>query len=505
MKSSKKFIYIIIVLFFLMILLYSFTPLFSNSEFEQLFRLTNKKRQESEVIETDSLSKYMYNYSPNELGIEEEELLYLTTPLAASNNISDLSFMTIKKEDAIDDIQFLFQVLKYSYAGYSYFGDDNTWEAAKSNMIDEIISYKQEITISELEQIILKYLSFVQDGHFTVNFVSPLKHYNFYYNQEFEIEKDTTGYYINLDNENYYIESIDNNTDVEIYVKPSINKNGNLCYYISFLSVDNAVNPLEITLKAGDRYKNVKIRLHKNNAAFHQNSKDIYDYSNLEGIPVFTVRSFGFTEELESFMESAKQANKEDIIILDIRGNRGGQDIAPFAWFQNFTGEIPQIQITTIRLANLINNHITKSAAETVNYESLSEDFKQLFQKEMEIANCKENKWYITEENKKFIHNKTKIFVLMDNKVASSGERFIQYLDTLENVVFIGTNTSGCYLSLQSIQCTLPYSKIVVTYGDSLNIVNNYVEGKGFEPDIWIGGNDVLERVKAFINNYKFL
>ena len=495
MKIFKKFIYIIIIL-------HIFNSLFPKSEFEKLFNVTNDKRQRSDAIETDVLSEYMYNYLPNELGIEKKQLIHLTAPLTGSTYLSDINSIIIKKDDAIEDIHFLFQVLKYSYVGYSYFGGDNTWEMAKSDMINEITSYKEEITISELEQIILKNLSFVQDGHFTVNFVSPLNHYNFYYSEEFEIEKDRTGYYLNFENENYEIEAIDGNSNVELYIKPSINQNGNLCYYISFLSIDDKQNTLEITLKEKDRYKNITMKLYKSNSAFQKNITDVYDYSTIDNIPIFTIRSFGDIAELEDFMESAKQAHTEDMIILDIRGNRGGQDIVPFTWFQNFTGEIPQIQLTTIRLANLINNHITKSVAETLDYESLSEEFKQLFQEELQIANGKENKWYITEENKKFVHNKTKIFVLMDNKVASSSERFIQYLDTLENVVFIGTNTSGCYLSLQSIQCTLPHSQIVVTYGDTLNIVNDYIEGKGFEPDIWIGGNEVLERVKVFINNH---
>ena len=88
---------------------------------------------------------------------------------------------------------------------------------------------------------------------------------------------------------------------------------------------------------------------------------------------------------------------------------------------------------------------------------------------------------------------------IRDSKnVASSAEAFVEELDTLKNVVFVGTNTSGVVFSKQSIRCTLPYSQLAVTYGDAISF-GGITEGKGFEPDIWIGGNDVLERVVDFI------
>ena len=346
-------------------------------------------------------------------------------------------------------------------------------------------------------------MSFVQDGHFTINFLSPLKHYHFYYSEKYEVQKDSDGYYIKLDNENWYIESINNDSNIGFYIKPSMNKNGELCDYIGFLSTENNINALKVVVRAKEESKELFLALSRSNnqeASMTKEDNDVYHYSEINKIPIFTIRSFEANDNLAQFMSSANQAKNQDVIILDIRGNYGGQDIAPFTWFQNFTGQSPSTETTNIRLANLINNYVTKLAAKNIDYQSLSKEFKQQYKKELKIADCKENKWHITREKKKFVNNKTKIFVLMDNKVASSGENFIRYLDTLENVVFIGTNSSGSYLSLKSIQCTLPYSQITITYGDSLHIINDYVEGKGFEPDVWIGGSDSLERVVNFIS-----
>lgn len=126
--------------------------------------------------------------------------------------------------------------------------------------------------------------------------------------------------------------------------------------------------------------------------------------------------------------------------------------------------------------------------------------FQELYRTEVDISSKSENQYYVTTTQKEYLPNDTTIFVLIDKNVASSAEWFVEALDTLENVIFVGTNTSGCMLSKQSIRCRLPYSGIEVIYGDEISI-GSIREGTGFEPDVWVGGNDILERVVDFIGN----
>ena len=49
------------------------------------------------------------------------------------------------------------------------------------------------------------------------------------------------------------------------------------------------------------------------------------------------------------------------------------------------------------------------------------------------------------------------------------------------------------------MKCILPHSEIEISYGDQLYFPEGCTEGKGFEPDIWIGGADTMERVLAFL------
>ena len=75
----------------------------------------------------------------------------------------------------------------------------------------------------------------------------------------------------------------------------------------------------------------------------------------------------------------------------------------------------------------------------------------ELLQLEAELSSVDptKNRWIFTEGKMEQKKNKTKLIVLMDGNTASAAESLISHLNTLKNVVFIGTNTSGCFLSMQ--------------------------------------------------------
>lgn len=500
MKFNKRVIYIIIAILLFIKLGIDLNYYFNNNKYKEIFHTINNKETNYKVEKLD-ISKYIYNYNENELGIQEYELNYLNS---IKDSISNNKFIELNKEDAISDINFLFNLLKYSYAGYLYFGSEEAWNNARLNIINNINLYNKKISSKDLEEIILNNIEFIQDGHFKINCKSPLKKYNFYYNEDFEIEEDKNGYYIREDNKKWYIESINNNYKLDNYIKLSINKKGELCNYIGFLDTENQ-NNIKLILKSKYEEKEKIIKLNNNKYdKSNDTNKDVaYEYTEIRKIPIIKMnRMYNINtkdDSVELFAESANKIKDEDVIIIDIRGNNGGNDIGPLKWFENFTGKVPQVEKTSIKLASLINNYITKIAANSINYESLSQQLKEEYKKELEIANNKSNKWYIDKSKEEKCENKTKIFVIIDNKVASSAESFVSYLDTLENVVFVGTNTSGVMISNSYIQCILPNSKIEISYGNELSLNNKFIEGKGFEPDIWINEEDIIERVLNLI------
>lgn len=68
---------------------------------------------------------------------------------------------------------------------------------------------------------------------------------------------------------------------------------------------------------------------------------------------------------------------------------------------------------------------------------------------ELSVVNPTENRWIFTEGKEEKKQNTTKLIVLLDGNIASAAENLVLYLNTLENVVFIGTNTLGCFSPMQ--------------------------------------------------------
>ena len=193
MKSKK--VYILIILFILFVILI-LIHLANKDDYRKIFSMANDKKIYNEKEEVD-ITKYTYDYDKNELGIPENQLMYLSPSIGGKGELNS-DVIELDKKDAISDVNFLFDLLKYSYAGYSYFGGDNVWGESKANIINDINLHDNKISSKELEKMIFNNMQFIQDGHFTINFKSPLKHYNFYYSEKFKIDEDKNGYYIKM-------------------------------------------------------------------------------------------------------------------------------------------------------------------------------------------------------------------------------------------------------------------------------------------------------------------
>ena len=87
--------------------------------------------------------------------------------------------------------------------------------------------------------------------------------------------------------------------------------------------------------------------------------------------------------------------------------------------------------------------------------------------------------------------------------MASSGENFVRYLKTLDNVIVVVTNTSGAYLSNKFNTAYLTNSKIQFDFGDTITIADDIEEGVGLTPDIWSNDSDILEHIIKLANKLR--
>lgn len=76
-------------------------------------------------------------------------------------------------------------------------------------------------------------------------------------------------------------------------------------------------------------------------------------------------------------------------------------------------------------------------------------------------------------------------------------------MKTLDNVILVGTNTSGASISNKFNKTYLPNSKIQFEFGNCIVIFNDTEEGIGFTPDIWSNDSDILEDVITLANKLR--
>mgnify|MGYP000683050458 FL=1 len=87
------------------------------------------------------------------LGIPEQKLEYIANALEQYPDLGK-NIDSIPTEAAIEDVQFLFDVLKYSYAGYSYFATEDIWNDRENRITSSIEMYDTDIKREELFQIL---------------------------------------------------------------------------------------------------------------------------------------------------------------------------------------------------------------------------------------------------------------------------------------------------------------------------------------------------------------
>ena len=95
------------------------------------------------------------------------------------------------------------------------------------------------------------------------------------------------------------------------------------------------------------------------------------------------------------------------------------------------------------------------------------------------------------------IPNSTVVVVLTDGEVCSAGETFIGNLYQVENVIFVGENSTGCTTFWGKALFRLPHSLLPVILPTSLHFAPDLKihEEEGFSPDLWVPAGQCLDVV----------
>lgn len=462
---------------------YSFAKI--NSDLSEVIKEVNEKNYKINAP-TNSIDEYKYDFNNDKPKLTEDD----------AKLVKDKTQLT--KKEAKKEVKFLFRLLRTEYGLYTYFGGDAKFEKQEQKILKQL-NKVENITLEDYQNLLYKYLNFIQDNHFAIGNISYSPDIILFSNEKNEFVKIDDNYY-NSDNQNNVIVSI-NGQSPENYLKRAINQNGKLTYYL--YAMDKNVESLSLTINYKDNTtKNVILKPAKYVAK--QQITQIYELKQFNSkIPMMELNLMVFAnedggggygadneKERNRFLNDSKNIKDNSNFIIDLRNNPGGDGSLVEDWFKIYTGEELQANYCTLRIVP------------NKNWISDEEEYDEFFIKDYGMV--KKDGYYQQYPKEQFLENNTNLFLLTSRQTASSAEAFTDALHNLENVITIGTNTGGVLTNGANYTFELPYSKLYMTFGECFFYWEKdyFKEGYGIEPDIYLTGENLEKRLEMFFDNY---
>ena len=211
-------------------------------------------------------------------------------------------------------------------------------------------------------------------------------------------------------------------------------------------------------------------------------STDLWSYNHCNGIDIVTIHSLAAfsTDEkqsMEKLVALGKELKNAKKIILDLRGNSGGDSEIARRFIENLNGNAHM----NLNYAKL--NTQGSRLAEISLYTENLDDYKRA---RKEILLDSNSEWQCSEPSPvgdgQF---KNQLVVLTDRNVASSAEIMLKCIkDNIPQSIIIGENTSGTLNTGDIRYYYLPNSLIFLNIPTAI-FAGIFEEGTGFYPDYW--------------------
>ena len=393
---------------------------------------------------------------------------------------------SLTHEQIKSELDYLFNLMKYGYAGYGYFGGDTAFNAMKQEMEIALSAMNDPVSTGDyVNRLLVPYLRLIiSDGHFTIADSGISVPTCYYTNPGVYFYKDGGQFTTTIDGVKYKLADDDN----ESRLRPTLDTDGKLAYALGIMLSSRAYfaryNVSLENSQTGETVSKPVVLTRTPLDYYNDLSNDVYTESVYEGIPVLTNRSLSAadSEVLDAFAETGIKARDNPVQILDLRGNAGGSDAYASKWIQNYTGTAPTSSwfystTQSTETAHAISDHFGGALLENSTWTQPSlEPWQKL-------------------------PNKNLLIVLIDGLCMSSGEAFVEYLREVENAIIVGVPTSGCLQFANVGGTSLPESSLYVQFGATLSVPKDLstYEDNGFAPDLWVAPGESLDRVVKFV------
>jgi len=322
-----------------------------------------------------------------------------------------------------------------------------------------------------------------------------------------EVSLGDAGYSFASRGTTYTIQAV-NGGDPTGFLFPSLTVQGDPMYRLGTLS-STEPDALQLTARSGDDLRTFTVELRRSDSY----SGDRFASRRMGGVPVIRAGSFGdyYRRELTEFEQTANTYRGEPYVVVDLRGNGGGNTNWPYGWIRRFTGQAPAFRHVLTELISRTTRvgraNLFRQAVETVREEDMprAEADLRRYQAEAERFEdpAQESYWTgLQIPSESMIANDSTLAVIFDRDVASAGEGMLLYLhQQVENVLFVGETSRGALNFGQVTAHQLPHSKLPVILSVKLNLPMDleFREAIGYVPDLWVPAADALDATVAAI------
>lgn len=402
--------------------------------------VNEKRRAVIEDGEPLDVSAWTPAFADQNTTFTDGEMELLLTPHGPEENLT--------MEQAREDVETAFTLLRTTYGAYEYFGGDQVFDGLREDALARLEEADPGLPLADVvaEALYTVLSPVVRDGHFAVGRRHLIEPY----------ELNT-----------YYVPGVYIDTPAglsEDYIKPTIGPDGAITYGFFAMSKDGSDLPETVGEYGGLNWTQCK--------AIQANSGIAFGEENCQGIPLLGLHSLyarkpDEEEQLGQFASCGGENADAPLLIFDVRGNPGGSDHWLMSWFEGWTGQPAQPhRVFGHRYSQLSCKHYGPSYYPTERMGT----------------------WDIQMEDGRWVEREGYTFLLTDRITASSGETAVEFLHTVENTLTVGIPTSGCSLGANHIDFYLPNTGLRLYFGTGLSF-NETMEnrdGVGYLPDLWV-------------------
>jgi hypothetical protein len=333
------------------------------------------------------------------------------------------------------------------------------------------------------------------------------EHQDFWFFPDMELTERSGRFYAGSGPDERVIVSV-NGGDAEGFVFRSLSPAGLPVHVLGTLSPAEP-EPLTVTTEAGGVASTQQYPLKRS----PYNRSGLFRSFRLGGIPVVRISTFSdhHVKYLDGFLRTADELRGEPCVIVDLRGNGGGNTRWPKEWIGRFTGHTPELHQVLSELVSRTalvgqSNYMAWLAAGPgrgiEDYMAGERDRLAARLKNFEKGGARPYWRAPVVPPRPRIPNETTLIVIIDAEVASAGEGFVSYLyGQVDNVVLVGENTRGAVTFGHLTAHRLPNSGLIARLPVKLNVQldKKMREERGFEPDHWVPARDALNRAVAAV------